>query len=283
MIQKIPSFSEKLGICQPNHSERIDLQPRARADPPPRLLRGCGEQFPAQGRHWKRCDLPTTPRCVRLGKEPSVLSHDLSVILAASSARHSHLCPRQVLGARIGLAGASALGLDIPRTDKRLLIFVESDGCFADGVEVATGCTMGHRTLRLEDYGKIAAVFVDVESERAVRLAPRLDVREQARSYAPDERRHYFAQLHAYQIMPDGELLSIQPVSLTTPVAQIVSRPIVRTACQRCGEEIINEREVVAHGQTFCRSCAGPGYYHPEAENHLLFARHTEGREVVYG
>jgi len=25
---------------------------------------------------------------------------------------------------------------------------------------------------------------------------------------------------------------------------------IVRANCQRCGEEIINEREVVAHGQT---------------------------------
>ena len=32
----------------------------------------------------------------------------LKYILDQSAARHSHLCPRQVLGARIGLAGASA-------------------------------------------------------------------------------------------------------------------------------------------------------------------------------
>ncbi|RLT40852.1 MAG: formylmethanofuran dehydrogenase [Chloroflexi bacterium] len=190
-----------------------------------------------------------------------MLSHDLSAILAASSARHSHLCPRQVLGARIGIAGAAALGLDIPRQDKRLLIFVETDGCFADGVEVATGCTMGHRTLRLEDYGKIAAVFVDVASERAVRVTPRLDVRERAYAYAPGERRHYFAQLHAYQVMPNDELLTLQPVALATPVAQIVSKPIVRTQCAQCGEEIINEREIVEGAKRFCRSCAGPGYY----------------------
>ena len=210
-----------------------------------------------------------------------MLAHDLSAILAASSARHSHLCPRQVLGARIGLAGVAALGLDIPRTDKLLLILVESDGCFADGVEVATGCTMGHRTLRLEDYGKIAAVFVDVESGRAVRVAPRLDVRERAYAYAPDERRHYFAQLHAYQIMPDDELLSIQPVTLTTPVAQIVSRPIVRTVCDRCGEEIINEREVIAHGQTLCQGCGGRAYYRSASESHPLFSHHTESRELI--
>jgi len=187
-----------------------------------------------------------------------------------------------VLGARIGLAGAAALGLDIPRTDKQLLIFVESDGCFADGVEVATGCTMGHRTLRLEDYGKIAAVFVDVTSGRAVRVAPRLDVRERACAYAPDERRHYFAQLQAYQIMPDDELLSLQSVTLTTPVTQIVSRPVVRANCQRCGEEIINEREVITGGQILCRSCAGPGYYRPLPETHTLFSSPAENREAAY-
>lgn len=136
------------------------------------------------------------------------------------------------------------MGLDLPRTDKRLLIILETDGCFADGVEVATGCTVGHRTLRVEDYGKIAATFIDVKSGAAVRIAPRLDVRERAYAYAPTEPRHYFAQLQAYQIMPDGELLTIEPVTLTTPIAEIVSRPGVRVNCAHCGEEIINEREV---------------------------------------
>jgi formylmethanofuran dehydrogenase subunit E len=71
--------------------------------------------------------------------------------LEESAARHSHLCPRQVLGVRIGLVGAAALGIDAPRLDKRLLVILETDGCFADGVEVTTGCSVGHRTLRVED------------------------------------------------------------------------------------------------------------------------------------
>ena len=111
----------------------------------------------------------------------------LDELLRLSASRHAHLCPRQVLGARIGLAGAAALGLDAPRRDKRLLVILETDGCFADGVEVATGCTAGHRTLRIEDYGKIAATFVDVQTEEALRVAPRLDVRQRAYAYAPDE------------------------------------------------------------------------------------------------
>ena len=185
----------------------------------------------------------------------------LTRLLEVSSARHTHLCPRQVLGARIGLAGASALGLDIPRRDKRLLVILETDGCFADGIEAATGCTVGHRTLRIEDYGKIAATFVDVETERTLRIAPQPDLRHRAFSYADGESRHYFAQLQAYQSMPDDELLNIQPVTLTTPIQEIVSRAGVRVNCDACGEEIINEREVLLHGRILCRACGWGGYY----------------------
>ncbi len=188
---------------------------------------------------------------------------DLQALLEQSSSRHNHLCPRQVLGVRIALAGSAMLGMDVPRKDKRLLVIVESDGCFSDGVEVVTGATMGHRTLRLEDYGKMAATFIDVKTGRAVRVAPSLDVRERAYAYAPGEPRHYFAQLQGYQAMPDDELLTVQEVTLTTPVEVIVSRPVVRTNCDRCGEEIVNEREMLVNGETLCRSCAGPSYYRP--------------------
>jgi len=185
----------------------------------------------------------------------------LESLLVLSSARHSHLCPRQVLGVRIGLAGATAVGLEAPRSDKRLRIILETDGCFADGVEVATGCTVGHRTLRVADLGKVAATFVDVSTGLAVRVAPRLDIRERAHVYVPDEPRHYFAQLAAYQIMPESELLALQQVELVPSIKALVSRPGVRTTCDRCGEEIINEREVICDGSTLCRSCSGGGYY----------------------
>ena len=201
--------------------------------------------------------------------------HELPTILEISTARHSHLCPRQILGARIGLAGGAALGLDLPRSDKRMLIILETDGCFADGVEVATGCTVGHRTLRIDDYGKIAATFVDVKTGAAVRIAPRLDIRERAYAYAPTEPRHYFAQLQAYQIIPDDELLTISPVTLTTPIAAIVSRPGVRVNCVHCGEEIINEREVKVGERALCRACAGQRYYRPWQEEHYSWALPT--------
>jgi formylmethanofuran dehydrogenase subunit E len=192
------------------------------------------------------------------------MMNELQAILDLSSSWHKHLCPRQVLGARIGLAGAAALGLAIPRKDKRLLAIVETDGCFSSGVEAATGCSVRHRTLRVADYGKIAATFVDVKTGTAVRVAPQLDVRQKALAYAPEEKKHYFAQLVGYQRMPASELLSVQPVYLTTPIEKIVSRAGVRVSCAACGEEIINEREVEKNDQVYCQRCAGAAYYEPD-------------------
>ncbi len=98
---------------------------------------------------------------------------------------------------------------------------------------------------------------------RAVRVAPRLDVREHACAFVPEESRHYFAQMRAYQIMPDEGMLTIQEVLLKTPIERIVSRPGLRVNCDVCGEEIMNEREILRNGLTLCRACAEGGYYQP--------------------
>lgn len=186
---------------------------------------------------------------------------ELDVFLKASASRHSHLCPRQVLGVRAAMIAGRILGLDVPRRDKRLLVITETDGCFTDGLRVVTGVSVGHRTLRVEDYGKIAATFIDVKKECAIRVAPRVNVRDRAWDYTPDETRRYFSQLRAYQIMPPDELFKIHQVSLTTPLEEIISRAGVRTNCDACGEEIINQREVEQDGRTLCRSCSGQSYY----------------------
>jgi formylmethanofuran dehydrogenase subunit E len=191
---------------------------------------------------------------------------DLQALLEKSARHHSHLCPRQILGVRIGLAGMKTLELGPNRESKRLLVILESDGCFADGVIAATDCTVGHRTLRVEDYGKVAATFADTRTGRAVRITPVLNVRQQACACCPEEARHYFAQMQAYQIMPDEELLNVQGVNLTPSIERIMSRPGMRVDCALCGEEIMNEREIIVEGRVLCRACAGQSYYQTPVE-----------------
>ncbi len=194
-----------------------------------------------------------------VGREPMEMLEEL---LRASAERHNqHLCPRQVLGVRMGLYAAELFALELPQDDKRLFAFIETDGCLIDGVSVSSGCSVGHRTMHVMDYGKTAATFVDTQTDRAIRFAPTRDARVRASDYAPDAPDRWHAQLEAYQVMPNEELLLAQQVTLTVPFGGIVSKHGRRVICEECGEDIINEREVRVEGQVLCHACALGAYY----------------------
>jgi formylmethanofuran dehydrogenase subunit E len=192
------------------------------------------------------------------GKEAAVISNDL---LQDCAARHARLCPRQVLGLRIGLLGGALLGLGVPRRDKRLIAIAETDGCAVDGISVATGCTVGRRTLKIMDFGKVAATFLDTQTGEAVRIWPRSDVREASRSLLPEAPSRWHAQLEAYQCLPDADLLVSAKVSLQLSEHELLGVPGCRILCSQCGEEIMNRREVVIGGRVLCRGCAGDNYW----------------------
>lgn len=198
-------------------------------------------------------------------RQMNAANDKLQSLLQQSADLHRHLCPRQVIGVRMGIAAGELLELDLPQADKRLLAIVETDGCFTDGIAVSANCWVGRRTLRVLDYGKVAATFIDTRAGIARRIVPHPDARIVAATYAPEARNRWEAMLLGYQRMPTEQLLLWQAVELTTPVEVLLSRPGARAICERCGEEILNEREVVDDGLILCRSCAGDGYYKPIA------------------
>jgi len=194
----------------------------------------------------------------------------LGVLLEESAARHKHLCPRQVLGVRIGLKGLQCLGFIgegyQPRyrnANKHLLTISETDGCGSDGIGVATDCAVGKRTLRVIDFGKVAATLIDIRDERAFRVAPSASARAMAVRHEPNAESHWHAYLKAYQELPDHELIQVHEVRLSRTISEILSKPSARAICSSCGEEIFNEREVIRSDKVLCRSCAGERYYSP--------------------
>jgi len=187
----------------------------------------------------------------------------LPKLLEKSAEFHHHLCPRQVLGVRMGMLAGDVLGIAVPQShnSKRLYTIMETDGCAANGVSVATNCWLGRRTLRVEDYGKVAATFIDKKTKQAVRISPRGTIRQNARSFATEAGNRWEAMLLGYQRMPIHELLSVHEVILKTPIEIIVSHPDKKAICDFCGEEIMNERQIVHDGIIQCQACAGYGYY----------------------
>ena len=80
---------------------------------------------------------------------------ELDDLLTLSATHHHKICPRQVLGVRIGLLAGLLHDLPLPQTEKRLLAISETDGCFVDGLSAATGCYVGRRTLRTVQPGYV--------------------------------------------------------------------------------------------------------------------------------
>jgi formylmethanofuran dehydrogenase subunit E len=191
---------------------------------------------------------------------------NLQDLLNQTAARHHHLCPRQVLGVRMGLLAGKVLSLDLPQTEKRLFAFVECDGCGNGGISISTGCWVDRRTLRVMDYGKLAATFVDAWTGRAIRIWPKPDSRERAAQNGVNHLDRWHKQLQAYQVLPDEELFNIHLVQLTISLEKIISQPGLTVICDRCGEEITNEREICQGGEILCRACAGDSYYAPFAQ-----------------
>ncbi|MCC7370376.1 MAG: TraR/DksA C4-type zinc finger protein [Chloroflexi bacterium] len=196
-----------------------------------------------------------------VAEPPRPSADSLDACLARAAEGHSRLCPRQVLAVRMGRYAGELLGLELPRQDRRLFTFVETDGCAADGISAATGCRAGRRTLRIEDYGKVAATFVDVETGRAVRIWPHPAARQRAREWHGGAEDSWHTMLESYKVMPAELLLRSAEVTLSVSLEAIISRPGLHVPCGQCGEEIMNEREVHQGGRVLCRSCAGEGYW----------------------
>jgi formylmethanofuran dehydrogenase subunit E len=186
---------------------------------------------------------------------------ELESLLRQTASLHRHMCPRQVLGVRLGMYAAQLFPGALPQTNKRLLAMVEMDGCFADGVSVATGCSLGHRTMRLADEGKIAVTFIDTRDGRATRIYALPDLRARALANAPGAPNRWQAYLEVYQQLAAEEMFGQTEVRLNFDVAAVVGKPGMRTVCARCGEEILNQRERLQQGQTLCRSCTGESYW----------------------
>ena len=186
---------------------------------------------------------------------------ELQELLAKTAVYHHHLCPRQVLGVRMSMYAGKLLGLELPQTRRRLLTIMETDGCGADGVSVASNCWVGHRTLRIVDYGKVAATFIDTKTETAVRIAPHPLCRERALAAAPEAPNRWQGYLLGYQRLDFPDLLVYEAVRLKDDLRKLISRAGWRATCELCGEEIINEREVQVNDRTLCRPCAQGAYY----------------------
>jgi formylmethanofuran dehydrogenase subunit E len=101
-------------------------------------------------------------------------------ILEASFIIHGHVCGGMPLGFRGGTVALNALGVE-REANMAKVVFVETGsghaaGCFADGVQMSTGCTFGKGLIQRTEYGKWALSLVEKKTRRAVRVSTRPEI-----------------------------------------------------------------------------------------------------------
>jgi formylmethanofuran dehydrogenase subunit E len=188
---------------------------------------------------------------------------DFNLLLEESVKIHGHLCAGQVLGVRMTMLGLKSIGISDPRgaDRKKLIVFVEMDRCATDAVQSVAAVSLGKRSMKFMDFGKMAASFLNLETNKAVRVLALEESRDKAKQYFPDMENKYEAQLEAYKVMPDEDLFTVTEVNITLPACDMPGRPLSRVQCDSCGEHVQDNREVITHGKTLCKACSGDAYY----------------------
>lgn len=187
-------------------------------------------------------------------------------------ALHGHKCPAMPLGLRAGLAAMEVLGVQ-HAPDGQLTALVEIDRnhcstCFADGVQVATGCTFGKGNIRSLGYGKFAVTLIDNKTGRSVRVVatPEAMRRSQESEFITYRKRGVPAsQVDPALVEPliDQVLSEKTDVLFNIGPIQEVKLPPMQPhdfntfICPACGEVTVERYARVKNGQILCMPCAG--------------------------
>lgn len=198
-------------------------------------------------------------------------------LLKSCEAVHGHLCPGQLLGVRMAVLGCSRVGIEDPRgvDRKKLIVWVEIDRCMADAIGAVTGARLGTRTLKFQDYGKVAATFLNTETGNAVRVVALESSRELANKLHPEIDSKKDRQMRAYREASSEDLFKIDVVRVGLSEMDAPGHPRSRVTCLQCGEGVNDGREIRrVDGSSLCRSCAIGTYYQqdqkPAFENPII-------------
>ncbi len=186
-------------------------------------------------------------------------------LLEQSASIHGHLCSGQVLGVRMAMAGCREVDIDEPRGSKKLIVYVEIDRCATDAIQAVTGCSLGKRSLKFLDYGKMAASFVNTETGKTVRVLARDEARGLAASYGNGAANRHETERQAYVVMREEDLFSISSVEIDIAPTERPGSRGGRVTCAGCGEGVNFKREVIRDGRILCIPCAQGTYLRPKA------------------
>jgi formylmethanofuran dehydrogenase subunit E len=184
---------------------------------------------------------------------------------------HGHTCPAMPMGLRAGLAALEALGVE-RASDGQLSALVEIGQdhcatCYADGVQMATGCTFGKGNIEKLGYGKFALTLIENKAGRRVRVVTRPETirRNQESAFIQQRKRGVPASQIGASVVdplveivlgaPTEALFTIEPVKMSPlPVAR--PHDFTTVICAKCGEVVVERYARVKDSRIVCIPCS---------------------------
>ena len=176
------------------------------------------------------------------------------------------------MGFLAGLKALQVLGSE-REANMGKIVFVETGtghaaGCFADGVQMATGCTFGKGLIQRTEYGKWALTLVENGTKRAVRVSVRPEVIKQSFASPFVKMRHQGTPptdvpLEVSRPLVEGllgrkaeELFLVSEIfEYTLPAIAAPSFNLV--TCNGCGEVVAENKARLKDDKILCRPCSG--------------------------
>jgi len=187
---------------------------------------------------------------------------------------HGHKCPAMPMGLRAGQAALEALGVD-RAADGQLTALVEIDRdhcatCYADGVQMATGCTFGKGNIQKLGYGKFALTVIDNKTGRSVRVVTKPEtIQKSKESEFIGFRKQGIpaSKIDAKYVDSMVEMMLSAPAEALFNIGEVVEvklptpRPhdFNTVTCTQCGEVIVERYARIKNGQVVCMPCAEKG------------------------
>lgn len=184
---------------------------------------------------------------------------------------HGHRCWASVASVRAGLAAQRVL--NVKRSGGRQLhAFVEIGAdhggmCFGDGVQYATGCTLGKGNLEKTPYGKLAVTLIERASNRAIRVSYKPTLQKQIGASAFMTKRGQGIEPDA---IPEAEALELVDLVWNAPEMDVLTLgeifqfdrdwfPEVMgfVPCNACGELTAKAYLRVVGDKHVCIPCSG--------------------------
>jgi formylmethanofuran dehydrogenase subunit E len=183
---------------------------------------------------------------------------------------HGHKCPAMPNGLRVAEAAMNKLGVE--RTGDSFLHAIVELGenhcatCFADGVQVITGCTFGKGNIEKTHKGKWGLTLIDKRTNRAVRVYPRAEAMMQTKETA------FFKNYREKGVpptqVPDEVVQPLVDKVMNAPAEMIMAISDVfeyewnepkhsydSVICDKCGEMVIKEYTTFINGVNLCKDC----------------------------